>query len=264
VSRFGEEGTWAGDRVRREVFFFAGAGARLHGSLYAAAGPGTARQGLVMCPSWGVEADRSDRLVHALALAMAELGGAALVFHYPGYGDSEGDLEGMTTGTLAEAATAAAAEARARQPAERWVLGGFGYGAAVACMAAAGASADALLLVQPALRPGAYFAELERKARRVTLGSGGSETVAFGYPLPRAILERGADEDAVVATALEEFAGRTAVVRHESPAPDVQLPAGADVVTAPGTWQFGSKDHPELVQGATRWLERAVSEAAAR
>jgi alpha/beta superfamily hydrolase len=263
VSSWDGQAAWTGDRVRREVFFFSGAGCELHGSLYAAAGTTEASQGLVVCSSWGTEADRSDRLAHVLALSMAEFGGAGLVFHYPGYGDSRGELSSLTMAALADAATAAAAEAASRQRAGRWLLAGFSLGASVACLAAQRAGADGLLLVQPALAPGAYFRELERLASRVTLGTGASELVAFGYPLPRAILDSAAEDDASVASALREFGGTKTVVRHEAPDAAAELPADVEVVTVPGTWRFGTKDHPELTQGAVRWLEQTTRAAAA-
>ena len=263
MSRWDDERTWADDHVRREVFFFEGAGCELHGSLYAATGVTDASQGLVACSSWGAEADRSDRLTHALALAMAELGGVGLVFHYPGYGDSRGDLASVTMEALADGAAAALAEAGSRQPAATWLLAGFSIGASVACLAGARAGADGLLMVQPALRPGAYFRELERVARRVTLGTGSSETFAFGYPLPRRILDSAAEEDEAVARALRGFDGTKTVVCHEAPDPTPELPADAELVTVPGTWSFGGKDHPELTQAAVRWLRQTTGAAAA-
>jgi alpha/beta superfamily hydrolase len=263
ASGWENHGTWTGDGVRREVFFFAGAGCELYGSLYAADGVADARAGLVVCPSWGVEADRSDRLVHALALAMAELGGVGVVFHPPGYGDSDGDLSSVTMDALAAAAVAAVEEARSRQPAKAWVLAGFSIGASVASLALERAGADALLMVQPALQPAAYFGELARIARRVTLGTGASETVAFGYPLPARILESGIEADAAVAKALDDFKGRKAVVRQATSTPEADLPASVELVTAPGAWRFGAKEHPELARTALGWLERTSRAAAA-
>jgi thioesterase domain-containing protein len=163
---------------------------------------------------------------------------------------------------LAEAAAAAVAEARARQPANAWVLAGFSLGASVACLALGRAGVDGLLMVQPTLRPSAYFGELARIARRVTLGTGTSETVAFGYPLPDRILDSGTEADAAVAKALRNFKGRGAVVRQATSTPEEELPPGVELVTASGDWRFGAKEHPELTQSALGWLEQTTGAAA--
>jgi hypothetical protein len=251
-SRWSDAAAWEGEGLRREVFFFPSRGQRLYGSLYRAASL-SRRDGIVICPSWGVEADRSNRLVHGLAFAMAKLGGAALVFHYPGYGDSEGDLAASTMEGLAAAAGDALEEAERRVEGRRWTLAGFTFGAAVACLAQREAPVRDLLLLQPELRPGSYFREIARKAKRSAFGKE-LERLAFGYPAPEAML-RGADEiDAAVETALAEFDGNGFTACYATPGPTDLLPACFERVVVDGTWRFGARNQPGLLEAATGFL----------
>jgi alpha/beta superfamily hydrolase len=263
MSRWRDASTWTGDGLRREVFFFHSGGRELYGSLYASTAP-SRPFGVVACGSWGVEADRTDPLVRSVALSMARLGGAGLVFHYPGYGDSYGDLAEVGLADLNEAAVDAVEEASRRRPGVAWILAGFMLGAAVACLAQRRAGVERLLLVQPALRPGAYFGRLAGGAP-LAIGNGASgETMtvdaamgmAYGYPIPARIADRAAEADAAVDAALAAFAGEGAVVGQASHDGQDSTPAGFERVEAPGRWRFGSREHPGLGAAAVEWLDR--------
>lgn len=252
MTRWEDARSWVGDGLRREVLFFPSGGVQLYGSLYQAA-PITRPVGLLVCPSWGVEADRSSGLAHGLALAMARLGGAGFVFHCPGHGDSHGDLADATMDRLAAAAADAAAVASRRSPGLEWVISGFTFGASIASLAHRASGAQALLLLQPALRPGAYFRDLARSAERSALGSGAAG-VAYGYPMPERILRDSAGSDTEVAEALAGLQGDGAVVRYASPKLAEPVPRRFEHITVEGTWRFGSRNQPELREAALGWL----------
>jgi alpha-beta hydrolase superfamily lysophospholipase len=253
VSRWSDAAVWEGEGLRREVFFFPSSrGERLYGALYRAAVPSRA-DGIVICPSWGVEADRSNRLVHGLAFATARLGGAAFVFHHPGYGDSEGDAAASTMESLTSAAVDAADEAARRAPGLEWTLAGFTFGAAIACLAQRDCSAGCLLLLQPELRPGSYFRELACKAERSGFGKD-LERLAFGYPAPQAMLDGANEADAAVEATLARFEGEGFAAVYEAPEQPDLLPGSFERVTVPGVWRFGSRKQPGLSEAALGWL----------
>jgi hypothetical protein len=263
MSRWADAGAWAGDGLRREVFFFRSGGEQLYGSLYAAADL-FRPFGVVACGSWGIEADRSDPLVRSVALAMARLGGAGLVFHYPGYGDSFGDLDAVGLEDLSDAACDAVEQASQRLPGIAWAFAGFMLGASVACIAQQRAAVEALLLVQPALRPGAYFRRLADRPRPLALGAPGREMMeagvvpgmAYGYPIPRRIVEHAGEADGAVSRALAEFDGEGTVVAHPTPKEPDHVPQRFQRIDVPGGWRFGSRNHPELAAATTNWLDQ--------
>jgi alpha/beta superfamily hydrolase len=263
ASRWSDAAAWEGGGLRREVFFFESGGEELYGSLYAAAEP-SRPFGVVACGSWGVEADRTDPLVRSVALGMAERGGAGFVFHYPGYGDSFGDLAAVDLERLAEAAVDAVAEASRRCPGFVWILAGFMFGASIAVLAQRRAGAAALLLVQPVIRPGAYVRGLAERRRplppgpspRELLYPGAAAGMAYGYPVPRRIRERAGEADTAVATVLADFAGEGAVVRHAAPPEPEILPDRLDEVQVAGAWRFASLNNPKLAAAAIEWLDR--------
>ncbi|CAN5895178.1 hypothetical protein BH20GEM1_BH20GEM1_21390 [soil metagenome] len=249
--------TWEGDSLRREVFFFDSGPHRLYGSLYASARR-THPGGVVLCSSWGIEADRTQDIVHGLAAEAADLGGAAVVFHYPGYGDSGGRIEDVTIEDLVAAAVRAAAEGSRREPGTSWVLAGLMLGASVAALAWQRVAARGLLLVQPALDPGAYFEQLLHRVERAGLVEGKNTDTAFGYPVPEAIRSAGPDVAAAVGAELVACAGPGAVVRYAEPKPDEALPEGFDAITAPGSWRFGSMRYPDLARAAVTGLHSVL------
>jgi alpha/beta superfamily hydrolase len=259
--RWSDRESWADESIRREAFFFASGGAQLYGSLYAAASPAP-DDGVAICNSWGFEANQCDRIMHRLALARARAGEAALIFHYAGFGDSPGDLGEATMEALASAAVDAVAEASRRLPGTSWALAGLMLGASVAALAAGGAGADRLLLVQPALEPSRYFARLERSAKRSAARVPARAGNAYGYPLPHRILEAAPKIDAAVAQALVDFAGRGGVVRHTEPAVGDLVPDRFEQVVLPGTWRFGADPKPALAEAADRWLQGTAGGAA--
>ena len=254
-------GTWDGD-IHREVFFFESGGERLYGSLYAAASPEPA-SGTAICNSWGYEGNQCDATTQRTALALARGGGAALIFHHPGFGDSEGEPAEATMERLAEATTDALAEARAHRPGAAWGLAGMMLGSAVASLAAARCRPSHLLLVQPALRPSRYFARLERSARRAAARVPARADNAYGYPLPHRIRAAGERDDAAVVTALERYDGRGAVLRYERPPREGQIPARFEDLVLAGSWRFGARQRPELAKAAADWLSGAAAEAEA-
>lgn len=250
--------TWIGGGLRREVFFFGPEQSRLYGSLYSAESP-SREDGVLVCPSWGFEADRTEHLAHHTALTIARLGGAGMVFHYPGFGDSHGASPGdATIDSLALAAVSALEEATRRRPGLAWFPAGLMIGAAVACMAlrASEVAANRLLLVQPSLRPSAYFDTLARHVQRVDLETGGSIDVSFAYPFPRRIVDAGEDADVPVIEALREFDGEGAIVRHVRPARDEWVPESLVDITVEGPWRYAAKDNRELERGVAEWLRR--------
>jgi alpha/beta superfamily hydrolase len=270
TARWADAATWTGDGMRREVFFFRSRGERLYGSLFVAEEP-SRPLGVVACNSWGVEADRCDPLLRSVAIEAARHGGASLVFHYPGYGDSFGDLPGVGLADLSEAAGDAVAEASRRCPGFSWILAGFMFGASVACLAQRQAGVELLLLVQPALRPGAYFQRLAKRTQPLALPSrtatesieaGAGANMAYGYPIPRSIAASGPEDDAAVAAALAAFEGEGAVVRHAKPEQALAVPQRFQQIEVPGAWRFGSLKNLELARAATSWLDRRSGDGA--
>lgn len=267
TDRWSAASCWEGEGLRREVFFFGSGGTELYGSLYAAVEP-SRPFGLVACASWGVEADRCDPLLRSAALSAARLGGAGLVFHYPGYGDSFGDPAAVGLADLGRAACDAVAEASRRRPKLSWTLAGLAFGASVASLAQARAAVESLLLIQPALRPSAYFEQLSRGPRRLKAGfSAGEEIaigttpgIAFGYPVPSRIARSGEGADRAVLAALAAFDGDGAVIRHRSLQEDEPVPPGFERVEVPGAWRFGAQNHRQLAGAVAEWLGRHAGE----
>lgn len=271
MSRWSDASVWTGDGLRREVFFFPSGGELLYGSLFASAEP-SRPFGVVVCNSWGVEADRCDPLQRAIALAMARLGGAGMVFHCPGYGDSHGDLAGVGLADLAEAAADAVAEASRRCPGLTWILAGIALGASVAVLARRRAGSSQLLLIQPEFCPGTYFRRLAGGRRRLASGpaslgmrkAGADSGMAYGYPVPRRIAGSPEAADRTVACAVADFAGDATVVRHAKPAPAGPTLDRFPLVSVPGAWRFGSRNNPRLAVAAIEWLDLRTRDEAGR
>ena len=258
--RWSDAAVWTGEDLRREVLFFDSGGARLYGSVYAAASRPSL--GVLFCNSWGVEGDLASRLVHRASAAVARAGGVAASFHYPGFGDSDGDPGEATVEDLAQAAVAAAEEAGRRHPDVAWILAGLMFGAPVACLAAERAAVSELLLVQPALRPSRYLARLERASKRALGGPSSSPGFAFGYPLPERMLAAAPEADAAVTAALARFDGAGTAIECEAPVAAEGPPVGFERVVAPSRWRFGAEQNRELAATGTRWLVRRVEAAA--
>lgn len=267
MARWGDSGSWVGEGMRREAFFFSSRGVKLFGSLYAAAEL-TRPVGIVACNSWGVEGDRADPVLRMACIELARRGGAGLVFQYPGFGDSYGDLADVDLVDLTEAACDAVEQGARRCPDVSWILTGCMLGASVASLAQREVAVDTLLLVQPVLRPSAYFQRLAKTRRPLAPGpspkemmyAGTAPGMAYGYPIPTRILELGDEADASVAAVLEEFEGEGAVIRHERPRGDDAVPAGFEQVEVPGTWRFGSHNNSHLTKATVKWVRRRAEE----
>jgi hypothetical protein len=262
--RWADAATWSGDGIAREVFFFRSGAVDLYGSVYAAERP--LPLGVVICNSWGYEANLASRIVHPVSIGVAQAGGVALSFHYPGFGDSEGDFAATTIDAMAHAAQDAVREASRRHPATRWVLVGLMFGASIAAIATAREPGiDRLLLVQPALRPGAYFGRLARVAKR-SLGPPAPEPApgyAFGYRLTPELVESAPAADAVVEAALAGFSGEGAVVSCETPEEIVGAPERFECIRTRGSWRIGVRDMRELTAATVAWLVGRLAEEAA-
>jgi hypothetical protein len=246
-------------QVRREVLYFRSRSDLLYASLYQRIKPTTSLRVLV-CPSWGMEGKQLLQWCHQLARGAADLGGTGLVVHWPGFEDSEGDPQAATFDCLI-AACQDGARAVPGSNGDGWSIAGIRFGATVATLAAGALSSPALVLVEPALDPASYFAEIERTGRQSRLGAAGVPGWAFAHPLPDAI--RGAESSASLATALSAFPGRAVVVRHKKP--ERPAPEGIAVRTVPGSWQRGPfADHRPLLVTAQRWLKRVARRARAR
>ncbi|MGC1852022.1 MAG: hypothetical protein WA687_06245 [Solirubrobacterales bacterium] len=255
MARWGDSGTWVGEGLRREVFFFPSQGVELYGSVYAPASPTESPPGVVFCNSWGFEANQASRIVHLASLSFARAGGVAFNFHYPGFGDSAGDFERATVDVLASAAVDAARVAVHRYPQTRWVLGGLMLGASIASLAAdRGAPAERLLFIQPALRPERYFARLERASRRSIGWPPPVEGFAYGYPLSSAVLDSAAAADAAVDASLSRFRGEGTIVRYAEPTEIEGVPERFNQYVTEGVWRFGAKEYLELIRATSKWL----------
>jgi len=182
-----------------------------------------------------------------MARRLAESGGAGLLVHWPGHGDSGGEPERTDLERMAAAAEQALGEARRRVPEPPWGIAGVRLGAAAATLAAVRAEAAALLLIRPALDPGRYFAELERASRRAGLGRVHGRPWAFGHPLP----DVRSKPD--VQAALAGFSGPAACMGYESDPPGP--PAGElEAKRVPGSWESGMKArHGALVDAMLAW-----------
>jgi hypothetical protein len=246
--------SWTEGRPRRSACYFHSRGSELFGSLYDGAGP--CRLGVIVCSSWGFEADHARNLAHDAALAVSRHGGAAMLFHYPGYGDSCDPGEPATFETMVAAAVDAAACARDCRPDVEWSFLGLMLGASIAALASVSAGIERLLLVQPELDPEAYFANLRHRARRGTLGMVDANQLVFGYPVP--VVFDGAS--GWVRESLRVFRGRGTVIRYESSA--ITVPDGFEEIGVPGRWSFGAKRHQELEDGLLGYLDRAARKAA--
>jgi hypothetical protein len=250
MSRWKSSGTWTGEGLQREVFYFPSEGRQLYGSLYL---PLTRARpfGIVICGSWGVEADRTNGMLRELAFGSAELGLAAMIFQYPGQGDSRGIMLDRTIREQTQSALDASAQGSHRRDVE-WIFVGLRLGAVIAARAAGVLGSRRVLLIEPALDPAAYFAELTGAAQRASLGVTPPVGFAFGYAVPPAIRD---DADPLAGVTPKEGA----VIRYACPAPVNAVLGNLEVVERPGTWHFLQHRHPELVAATLGWLDRATA-----
>jgi alpha-beta hydrolase superfamily lysophospholipase len=228
----------------RDVAFIGSGDVRVYASLY---GPASSRasEGVVICNSWGAEVALAVDASHRLASTLAD-GGIASVLHHPaGHLDSGGDPREVTLQDLVDAAVASTALLRERFHVERVSLVGFGLGAAVAALAAGKVDARAVILLEPALDPAAFFAEQQRGGARGALGRG-TRAAPFGHALPDAI-----PGEEVTGQVRQALAGRSAVAFRFVASARTPLPTGVREVVVPGS------------RAGRRWPQRLVEPAAA-
>jgi hypothetical protein len=253
--------SWEGDGVRREVFLFASGSDQLYGSMYASIAPRAAIR-LVICTGWGHDFIQLNELNHMIGLGVARLGGAALLFHPSGLGDSTGSMRTLTVQGHAAAALDAAAESARRTGLDGWGFVGVKLGAASAVLAAAQAGSNILALVDPVLDLPPHFEELRRRARRLALGRTGELTL-FGHPLPD-----GAEADLPAPSPLEvlrDFGGRAGIIRWSQPAPK-SLPEDVETVVVPGSFSTppGPKEQTTLAAATVTWIGAPVTAGVGR
>ena len=237
-------------RLRREAFLFASEGQQLFASLYHA--PGASGSGVLVCPSWGFEMAQTLQLCHGLAREVAGLGGAGMVVHWPGHGESDGEVLEADVPRMAAAATDAVVAGRARTRLGRWGLAGIRLGAAAAWEAARTSGAEMLVLLQPSLNPAAFLRDLTARTRRAGLGRG-RPGWAFGELLPDA----GAWPDRSLVDLDERFAGAGACIRYaDDPG---GCPTGMEEVLVRGSWRRELlSGYRGLLRPATSWIRSMV------
>ena len=244
-------GTWTGEGLRRELFFFPWDGVELCASFYAAREP--SRPATLICPAWGIEASYTRDLAHRIALGFARMGGGALIFDQPGHGDSGGEVTEATFGRLTQAAATALEEGRSRFVGT-WGVTGVRLGCAVASVIAADLDLEPLVLIQPALDPGAHFDEVLKRSRRGSLENANAQGLAFGVPISAVVHEAGAQAAPGVRRCLDAFRGRGAVISYErTPVTDTLSPRLERVVVR-GKWKGHARAHPAIEDATLSWL----------
>ena len=248
ASRVVASSTWQGEGLKRDLISFRSGEIELYGSLYAGAEVGSG-PAVVICPPWGVEARQADWLARSLARGAAACGGAALVFDWPGQGESGGEPEQITLEDLIAAAGDAAAVLRARCDRSPLVLAGIRVGAAVAALATSYVSADALILMQPVWDLADHFASVEKASARAALGKSAYPGWAFGFPLPS--LESFASTGDRVIAAVENYAGSKVALQHGSDEPAASI----ERIDVPGEWRHSvATNDSRLTDAAREWL----------
>jgi hypothetical protein len=241
--------------ILREVAFTGSSETRVYASLYL---PGTAEAteavGVVICPSWGADVGLAVDATHRLAATLAENGVACALYHPPGHLDSTGDPEEVVMGDLVAAAVDCSELLRGRGRVGELRLVGIGLGASVAALAAARVRARSLVLVDPALDPAAFFAELQRSGRRAALG-GGDGAAPFGHALPRAL--PGEEVAARVSGSLAALRDRVVAFRFASPTAN-PLPEGVQEVGVRGA-RTGRRWPHRFVEPVASFLMREAA-----
>jgi pimeloyl-ACP methyl ester carboxylesterase len=255
VNPWASTSSWQGDGVRRQLFFVSSGADRVYASLYAATNPQLDLR-LLICPGWGFDMFQFNDLMHSMALGVARLGGAAALFHPPGHGDSTGDMAQLTVPRNVEVVQDLAAEVDTLVPGAGWGLAGIRIGASVAALSAEALGGDLLALIEPALDLPSHFEEVERRAKRLSLGRGGEPSL-FGHPLTR----RAAEElpQTTPANVLTGFAGLAAIIGYGDP----QAPSGAGQVSrvaVPGKLSNPAKleEQKALASATVTWIRSAV------
>jgi hypothetical protein len=248
---------WQGDGVRRVLFNFNSGPDALYGSLYAAMEPERDLR-LVICPGWGFDFFQMNDLMHALALGVARLGGAAVLFHPPGHGDSRGSIEELTVDRNVAAAIDAAAEGQRHAGGDTWDFAGIRIGAAVASLAAASASGRLLPLIDPVLDLPVHFEAITRRAKRLSLGRPDAPSL-FGHPLPkRAMAELPARSPR---EAVSAFGGVAATIHFADDVVERDLGDRVEDVSIPGKLSNPAKleEQEALADAALQWIRSSTA-----
>ena len=160
-------------------------------------------RGIVFCPPFAEEMNRSRRCVRLAAQAMAAAGHEVLIVDLHGTGDSAGDFADGSWSLWLEELAAAAAWLRNRDVADT-VFWGLRTGAALAVEAAARGDAERLLLWQPVVGGKTFVTQFLRMrlAADMMAGDAGNSTGELralltggrsvevgGYPLTPALVE---------------------------------------------------------------------------
>jgi hypothetical protein len=235
-------------------FFAESLGLRLYAALYLPKAPPV--MGVVICPSWGLEANHEVQWSHRLAHQLAERGLAATIVQWPGTEDSEGDADDATTDSLVQAGLDVRLAVQDHCQPSDWAVVGVRVGAAPAALLAGALDAHRLLLVQPVTDLRRHFDDMERSARRAQLGAAISPGWAHGHPLPAGL--RDPDDAARVQAAITARRDRTAVVQYRGSARE-PLTEGVRVIRVRGTWSHARYvDHWRLRDAGVRWLLRSI------
>ncbi|HEX9236520.1 MAG TPA: hypothetical protein VF972_09605 [Actinomycetota bacterium] len=255
MNPWADASSWEGDGLRRHVFFFNSGTERLYGSLYAAIDARTDVR-LVICTGWGHDMLQLNDLDHHLALGIARLGGAAVLFHPPGHGDSTGSIADLTVQQHVAAALDAGEVAAKVVGSDGWSFCGVRIGAAVAALASLDGGGRLLPMIEPVLDLPRHFEALRRRARRVSLGRG-DDDILFGHPLPTRAETTPPGRDP--AEGVSRFPGPAAAIRF-SDSPAEVLPEGLDVVEVPGRFSNppGPREQATMASAAVRWIAEAA------
>ena len=252
---------WQGNGVRRELFNFNSGKEQLYGSLYAAMDPSRDLR-MVVCPGWGFDFFQMNDLMHALALGIARLGGAAVLLHPPGHGDSRGSIEDLTVDRNVAAALDAAGEAGGRIGGDTWDFGGIRIGAAVAALAADSVGGRLLPLIDPVLDLPSHFEAITRRAKRLSLGRTDAPSL-FGHPLPkRAMAELPARSPKEV---VAEFGGLAAAIHFADDVVEHDLGDRVEHVQVPGKFSNPAKlgEQETLAEAALGWIRSSAAASVA-
>lgn len=145
-----------------DAFRFGVAGRQLFG-LYQPASAGVDRRhAVLLCPPFGQEAIRAQRMFRVLAERLSRDGFHVMRFDYLGTGDADGDDDVCSLDDWTRDVQQAAAELTRRSGAARCSWLGLRLGASLAALASAQAISppDKLILWDPVLEGAPYLAEL--------------------------------------------------------------------------------------------------------
>ena len=166
-----------------EAFFFGGASSgspQLFGTTTAAARKEKADFGVLVCPAFSEERQKTYRSTFLFAKELAHVGIPSMRFDYAGTGDSDGRLAGTTVGSMVADTVRAHQEAKSRLGVDKMVLLGIRLGAAIAVISADTIQdIDRLVLWNPIVSGKRFFRDLTRTEAMINLArkrSSGSET----------------------------------------------------------------------------------------